>query len=514
MNTPISNDFISDVALSGQNSNDQVLGLDSNATAINCGCLFCQTSLSTVNRQLSSNLNNQNVSLQQTNGQPYYVNALLPQGEPRWNSDSPVGTPVTITYSFMTAVPSYYNPSVNGTISYGGEDTGTNFTPFTEAQKALARQALSLYSSIANIRFVEVSDAGAGGTMRFGYANPNFNAVGWAYNPSAYPVGGDVWLSNASSLYTNPTPGSLGFFALIHEIGHALGLKHPFERGITLPFAQDNHQYSIMSYTEHPDMFGASPRTPQLYDISAIQYLYGANPNTRSGNTTYSWDTNATFIETIWDGGGIDRISARNQVRDALINLKAGSFSSIGADAFLDAENNLAIAYNVTIENAIGGSGNDTITGNRVANRLRGGSGEDTLMGGRSNDTLVGGGSNDILLGGSGHDTLTGGAGADSFVLHTPSARIDTITDFTQLQGDLIVVSASQYGGELTTGFLSEDKFVIGSAAVDASERFIYNSTTGRLFFDADGIGTQRQVHLATLSTGLSLSSSDIFVIA
>ena len=130
-----------------------------------------------------------------------------------------------------------------------------------------------------------------------------------------------------------------------------------------------------------------------------IQYLYGTNTNTRSGNSTYSWGTNANFIETIWDGGGIDTINAANQTRDAVIDLNAGSFSSIGAYDSSNAENNLAIAYGVTIENAIGGSGNDGIIGNSSNN---------SLLGDTGNDTLTGAGGNDTLVGGSGSDTLNG----------------------------------------------------------------------------------------------------------
>lgn len=158
-----------------------------------------------------------------------------------------------------------------------------------------------------------------------------------------------------SNFRPNLSPGSRGFTTLIHEIGHALGLKHPHGGSVTLPNYQDSDQYTVMSYNKHPDMRFVEPRTPQLFDIAAIQHLYGTNTNTRSGNNTYSWGTNANFIETIWDGGGNDTISAANQTRDAVINLNAGRFSSIGAYHFSGATNNVAIAYGVTIENAIGG---------------------------------------------------------------------------------------------------------------------------------------------------------------
>jgi serralysin len=312
------------------------------------------------------------------------IDALL--GDSKWTGS-------TITYSFMTEAPSYFS-------QYDWDD----FNPFTNQQETFVRQALQLFSDIANINFVEVSDADGGGTMRFGYGSYP-GAAGWAFLPSSNASGGDVWMSNASS---DLTPSSPGFTTLIHEIGHALGLKHPHDGSLNLPTSQDSDQYTVMSYNKHPDMPGVVPTTPQLFDIAAIQYLYGTNTNTRSDNSTYSWGTNANFIETIWDGGGIDTINAANQTRDAVIDLNAGSFSSIGAYDSSNAENNLAIAYGVTIENAIGGSGNDKIIGNSSNNYLEGGAGNDTLWGEAGNDTLTGVGGNDTLVGGSGSDTLNG----------------------------------------------------------------------------------------------------------
>ncbi len=303
------------------------------------------------------------------------IDTLL--GDYKWTGN-------TITYSFMTEAPSYFS-------QYNWD----NFNPFTDQQKTFVRQALQLFSDIANINFVEVSDADGGGTMGFGYgAKPG--AAGWAFYPSSDARGGDVWMSNTRS---DLTPSSLGFTTLIHEIGHALGLKHPHGGSLNLPTSQDSDQYTVMSYNKHPDMLGVEPTTPQLFDIAAIQYLYGTNTNTRSGDSTYSWGTDANFIETIWDGGGIDTIDTANQTRDAVINLNAGSFSSIGAYDSSTAENNVAIAYGVTIENALGGSGNDGIIGNSSNN---------SLLGDTGNDTLTGAGGNDTLVGGSGSDTLNG----------------------------------------------------------------------------------------------------------
>jgi serralysin len=179
----------------------------------------------------------------------------------------------------------------------------------------------------------------------------------------------------------------------------------------------------VMSDNWHPSM-GVAPHIPMLYDIAAIQYLYGANNNTRTGSNTYSWNPNTAFVQTIWDAGGRDTISAANQTLAATINLNAGSFSSIGPainGGFWNATNNLAIAFNVTIENAIGGSGDDSIMGNSASNRLEGRGGNDTLDGGY--------GGNDTLIGDVGNDTYII-RGTEDIIIELVNESIDTVQSY------------------------------------------------------------------------------------
>lgn len=131
---------------------------------------------------------------------------------------------------------------------------------------------------------------------------------------------------------------------------------------------------------------------------------------------------------------------------------------------------------------------------------------------GSGKDMLVGGNGNDSLTGGMGNDTLTGNAGMDSFNFVMPTEGVDTITDFSVVD-DTIVVSAKGFGGGLVAGaVITPDQFFIGASAMDAADRFIYNSKSGALFFDVYGTGGMAQMQISSLATGLGLTNNDILV--
>ena len=238
---------------------------------------------------------------------------------------------------------------------------------------------------------------------------------------------------------------------IMHEIGHNLGLKHGHVtqdgHGITFPALPPDHnsyEYSVMTYSQFPgDMPGApgnvdnAPHHPTTFmqnDIAALQYLYGADYGAAANNTdtVYTWST-ATgaqsingvsqgapianyVLMTIWDGGGTDTYNFSNYTTNLSVDLNPGQWvvldttspassafqrANLGNDqaggANYFARGNIAnalIAPNSApgearslIENANGGSGNDTITGNFADNVLRGNAGNDTMDGGIGSDT-------------------------------------------------------------------------------------------------------------------------------
>lgn len=154
-----------------------------------------------------------------------------------------------------------------------------------------------------------------------------------------------------------------------------------------------------------------------------------------------------------------------------------------------------------------------SFSGNALANTITGSNGNDLLSGLDGNDTLNGGAGNDVLKGGAGNDVLAGGAGLDVFVFDAARAvaGIDTIQSYT-VADDSIQLARSAFGG-LAAGTLAASAFVIGAAAADASDRIIYDSTTGGLFFDPDGTGAQAKLQFATLSKSLAMTNSEFVVI-
>lgn len=342
-----------------------------------------------------------NVSFQ--SAPSYYVAGLLPSEEYRWNNNAP-GTPLSLTYGFMTVMPSYANPSSG---NWFGNEFG-EFQSLSGSQREGVERAIQNYENVCNVDFTFLANGDAA-QVRFGNALLDAGSAAHAYYPEQSDNGdweGDVWFNTTETYLHNQSSGSYGYFVSLHEIGHTLGLKHPHDDGTTLPYGQDNRQYTVMSYDAHPNMPGIEPSTLLLYDIAALQYLYGANTSYKSGNDSWRWLANESFIACIWDGAGNDTLDASNQTRRVILDLNPGTFSSLGSINGGDAVNNVAIAFDCWIEDAIGGSGSDTITGNQLANRLDGGSGNDSIFGGAGNDFLIGGTGGDVLNGGADIDTV------------------------------------------------------------------------------------------------------------
>jgi Ca2+-binding RTX toxin-like protein len=154
---------------------------------------------------------------------------------------------------------------------------------------------------------------------------------------------------------------------------------------------------------------------------------------------------------------------------------------------------------------------NITLLGDTTTNATGNGA-SNLLVGNSSNNTLSGDLGNDTLIGNAGNDTLVGGGGQDFFVFNGANEGNDNINDFSPTD-DKISVSASGFGSGLVPGVLNANRFILGTAATTPEQRFIYNATTGAFSFDANGNVAGSITQIATLSTGLALTSSNILVI-
>ncbi|SMF61553.1 M10 family metallopeptidase [Allosphingosinicella indica] len=285
-------------------------------------------------------------------------------------------------------------------------------------------------------------------------------------------------------------------------------------------YYQDSRMYSIMSYWDAEETGASSVNwatlnysynsTPKVHDILAIQRIYGADLTTRTGDTVYGFNSNAgkdmyDFSKTpapsisIYDAGGNDTLDLSGYNTRSFIDLNPGSFSSAGGfysediptldeinsrraalglaprtqadyDLYIELfggfytdglmRDNISIAYNSIIENAVGGDGDDTIVANGAANRLDGGGGNDIVSyqtsgtavsvnlanglvsGGAAGDVLIsiegvtGSRHNDVLTGSDGDNVLNGIGGADIIYGRNGNDEIDGGEGNDQLFGD------------------------------------------------------------------------------
>ncbi|MES2444680.1 MAG: M10 family metallopeptidase C-terminal domain-containing protein [Pseudomonadota bacterium] len=367
-------------------------------------------------------------------------------------------------------------------------------TGVQEFERTAVLTALGEFSKVADVVYVEVQDRDQANfiyTSYIGTPGPGVSLLGSMSPPGESDEG--LAQFNSGDYRWNATDlqqGGFSFVTLIHEFGHGHGLAHPHDNGghsgimngvetegagvadyTTGDYHLNQAVFTMMSYEDGwvDSPYGNAETNVgygylgglMAFDIAAIQDKYGVNEDTATGNDTYILkDVNAagTYFSSIWDAAGNDTI-AYSGSRDTTIDLRPATLEyEVGGGGNVSYAYGIfggfTIANGVVIENATGGSGNDTLTGNDAAN------------------LLIGGAGNDVLTGGLGNDKLRGGLGDDSYYVEGNNDVIQESSD----QGTDTVFSSGSFS---MSGIYVENLTLTGTADINGTGTGYNNVITG-----------------------------------
>ena len=415
----------------------------------------------------------------------------------QWTSGAAEGDATEVTY---------YIAGTNGEETITLDDGSiTAFVPYAAETQAML-SAMDAMSSVANIAFTGTTSQATTDLIWGSVDNKDGqDSLGWATPPgTAYS---STYQDHQSGIAINRekydpdstdanflVAGSYDYITFIHELGHALGLAHPHDKGggsliapgVKGDGSSGNHGlsqgiYTMMSYVDGWQTGPVAPgadktygyeKGPMAFDIAALQIMYGANMSYHADDDSYVLPTAnvaGTGYLCLWDAGGHDELVGGDFGNQ--IDLRAATLRTApGGGGWVSYADGIAggftIANGVVIEDATGGAGADLLRGNNAANTLTGVAGFDKLFGLKGNDILIGGNGNDRLKGGWGDDSLTGGSGADQLrgdfgrdtftflaVSDSATGAEDKILDFQRGIDTIDVSAIDAVAGDTDDGF-------------------------------------------------------------
>jgi hypothetical protein len=293
-----------------------------------------------------------------------------------------LGGPVTLTYSFLDKSP----PT--------GAEGGSGFQAFNASLQQTTRTILSNLQQQTGITFQEVQ--GDAGTIRFGI-NQQSNTRGYSFLPDQHrndAKAGDVWLDVETAAVTQP--GQEGFYVLLHELAHALGLQHPLRENDTSGQTVLLEGFATFAHTLMLDISAAQntstawPSWYGLFDLQALRHLYGSKAFAIANSTYKISDGASSASIVIVDDGGVDVLDISGSSVSGNVDLRPGKISSVGMNTEGIAHfGNLNIAPGTIIENFVATPFDDYIVGNDLGNMIWSKGGNDIIVGHGGQDTVI-----------------------------------------------------------------------------------------------------------------------------